>query len=1183
MRAIKASGGITIVQQIETAKYDGMPRSAKHTGTVDLELPPEEIAKQLTLFDELAAKSDDSVQNSLPAIHDPYFAILSILEKASKVNFAQYKQSTIRRRLERRMVATRSATLKEYADYLRAKPDESRMLFQDILISVTSFFRDPASFEELSSRILERVTLKEPGQPFRCWVVGCATGEEAYSIAMLVSEAMDRTGKQLPVQIFATDIDEQAMMMARKGVYPRAALEDVSPELRARYFEENPESFRIKDHLRDMIVFARHDVTHDPPFLKMDLITCRNVLIYFGSKLQEYVLRTFHFALDQTGILFLGKSETVSAAETLFDLGDKNSRIFHRSGKKGDLPRASVRQEASRETILFNQDRASTTHVDLLHSLVSSFAPDSLLIDEDYRVRHAYGDANKFLNMPKGEPSTSVLKLLPQEISIELNTLLHRAAKAHQAVHSVHKHTATIDRMVRTIQLSVVPISHEGRKEYIVCFQHATQEAGADSRTFEAIEKLSSVEQVRVLKHELLAAREHLQTVIEEHETASEEMQALNEELQSSNEELQSTNEELETTNEELQSANEELTTLNQEVNVKSSELQALNLRLQAIQNAIVYPLIMVDTKLRIIDYNPASRYLLRVSDLDQGQHIRTVAAPWDLSSVYALLEEAMQKGRDAKTQIRTGDRDFEVRIQLFRGERDRVDGAVVSFVENTELVHALDQARVHRERLSAILENTPALVTMKDATGAYIYANQRFYAMTGLTETEVVSRTDEEIFGVAAGAPLRDRDFEVLKTRAPIMAEEVIPVAGDQRVFYSSKFPLLDERQKARSICTVAVDITERTKEKHYLRMFREVVSASNAGIAILEERDSVFKTVLVSKEFAARLGAAQSEFVGVELEAFLERFLQGVRSISPSELARQLKSKTADILSINLREKDGGDEWVEVRANLMPVGDDGAQYAVLTVFDISEKVHTQRMIEAQQEEVSKFSKLASLGEVAAGISHEINTPLNVISTRTDLLRKLAVRDMLDKEKIDKASAEIDGMVHTISNVITGLRTVSGLENHKKHPNDACLLVREAARICDFRVQRQGVKLELDLPGAEIKVECFPVQIVQVLVNLINNAIDAVSGLRDRWVRVEVRGQDGKARVRVVDSGDGIDPSMAEKIMAPFFTTKKTKGGTGLGLSISRTIARRHGGELSCDTHGRNTTFVLELPMHHE
>lgn len=1202
IRAIKASGGMTFCQRLDSAKYDGMPRAAMQTGFVDFELTPEEIASQLSRLDECAARMPEPILAGSRlgvASDDPYHAVLSLLQRETKVDFTQYKQSTIRRRLERRIAATHCKTLAEYADYLRTRPDEARLLFQDILISVTSFFRDEAAFATLGDYLLGKVKKNDPTQAIRAWIVGCATGEEAYSAAILILEAMERAKKQLPFQIFATDLDEQAMLVARKGVYPRTSLAELPERIKARYFDPIDDGhYRIRDFVRDTIVFARHDVTMDPPFLKLDVISCRNVLIYFNSKLQERIIRTFHYALDMGGILFLGKSESTSAAEGLFEQADKNARVFYRSARKGDLPRSYSRTELNREAVLLNKDRGEAAGLELFHSMVASYAPDSAILDQNGHVKHLYGEANRYLNLPKGEPTVALTRLVPDRMALEFTALLHRASKTNTLARGHHKYAFGTGESQRKIQLSVAPLSHDNRREFLLSFDAIRSDA-SPSRTASSrsVKSLPLVEQLRALNEELAATREHLQTITEEHETSNEELQALNEELQSANEELQSTNEELETTNEELQSTNEELTTLNQEINVKSTELQVLNQRLQAIQNAIFYPLLVVDNELRLMEYNPAARHLFRVADSDRNHSIKHLAQQYEILPALRLAEESIVQGRDARIQLKMTGRDFEVRIQLFRGIKGQVDGAVLSFVDISELMQALQQSRLHRERFEAILDHTPALVTVKDTQGCYLFANRRFSEVLGKPLSEILDKTDEEVFGTTQGELLRERDYEVIKTRKAMRFEDCVNF-GEKSIFLlSSRFPLLDERRKAHSVCTISLDITDRILHEKQLELFRRVISESNMGLAILEGSREGLKVSFVSDRFAHRLAQSPSRLKGLDPHTTLERLLGNSRAISIAEILKKVETEGYASFTLNMAEEIGSrgpretgpaignerEDWVELKASVMHFGEPASDYMVLMLFDINEQMRMRRMLQANQDEMARFSKLATLGELAAGISHEINTPLNVISAKAQLLERLADRDQLDPQKLRKTTSEIGQMVRNIAAVIQGLKSLSGNGADTVESADVVGVVREAAGICDLRLQRFGVKLFLELPERGPLIQCNPVQIMQIFINLLNNAMDAVSELADRWIRIEFKDTANQVEIFVIDSGKGIDASLAEKIMTPFFTTKGDKNGTGLGLSLSRTIARKHGGDLSLLQGTSHTCFKLNLPKRME
>jgi two-component system CheB/CheR fusion protein len=693
------------------------------------------------------------------------------------------------------------------------------------------------------------------------------------------------------------------------------------------------------------------------------------------------------------------------------------------------------------------------------------------------------------------------------------------------------------------------------------------------------VARLPDADKVRRLQEELASTRDHLQTVIEEHETANEELQALNEEMQSSNEELQSTNEELETTNEELQSANEELTTLNQEVNVKAQELHALNTRLQAVQGALFYPLLVVDRHLKVTEFNPAAKFLFRLTEVDKGQPVARAIEQPEMRPALRLLADAVEAGRDAKLQLLAQGRHYETRVQVFRGPRDDIEGAVLMFVDNTELTQALQQTSLHRERLDAILDNTPALVTMKDTQGAYLYANRRFGEYFGLEPEAIVGRTDEDILSPTIAERLRDQDYDVIKSRQPMRFEDSIEIGGRLAHWMSSKFVLMDGARRVQSVCTVAMDITERVNADRQLRLFREVVSASNLGTVVLEQREGRFIATSVSQEFADKTGLEADALVGRDARELLAALLGLQHEATAGRIAASLEGMQSASFTLH-RQARGADSWIELRTAGVDFGEGQGRYAVLTLFDVTEQNRLKRDIEQQEEEFSRLSKLAALGEVAAGLSHELNTPLNVVSAKAALLDRLADRQKLDAAQVRRASADIEKTVKDISAIIAGLKALSGLGSAERKANDLVSLVQEASRICDFKLKRARVALELDLPKVPVLAECVGVQVVQVLINLLINAIDAVAPLEERWIRIGLAARGDHAEITVTDSGRGVDAQLAEKIMTPFFTTKRAQKGTGLGLSLSRTIARRHGGDLRLVPEHAHTRFQFDLPF---
>lgn len=1175
IRFVKAEGGIVIAQKVESAKYDGMPRAAKNTGLVDYELTPEEIAVQLAQLNyaRISGLTETPIVET-----DPYSAILRYVDRHSGVDFSLYKQNTIKRRLLRRVQATQCEDLKDYYGYLREHPKELNALSQDILISVTAFFRDIKAFQALRVQLSGLIRGKQSGESFRCWVVGCATGEEAYSVAIMVSELCEKLDVSLNIQIFATDLDEKALVHARKAIYPGKAVADMDRKLRDKYFTQIDDRFQVKRSLREIVVFAKHNVCEDPPFLNLDLLSCRNVLIYFTSDLQVRVFSTMFYSLRKDGLLFLGKSETPPASTGQFNVVDKNAKIYSRGEIKAELPRHSSHFEAKREARLIEKERDSNLGQIFFEAMVVGFAPNSVMVDQEMNVRHVYGNAGSFLNLVAGEATFSLNKLLPQEWANEANSLVQRAAKQNKAVSGRQHVWKKKGGKSLTVQMVAVPLHTSSAKTFIVNFVTAETHVEKKDKKVKGVPTAQASKRLKQAERELNDLREQLQTVIEEQETTNEELQSLNEELQSANEELQSSNEELETANEELQSSNEELTTLNQELNVKSAEILALNQTLNAVQNAMIYPIVTLDKSLRLMHFNPAARFLLHLSEQDVGTSIKSLPEFSELVTVTSSIDQVMATERESSLQLKVKDRSFEVQIQVFHGVKGKVDGCVISFVDNTEIVTSLQEAKLIKQRLSDILDNTPAMALMKDTTGVITYANRRFCRFVQSDPQAIIGLTDEDVFGSEVSARIRENDVEVIRSKKPIQVEEDVTVNGTTYTWASSKFPLLDSKGRVHSVCTISLDISDRIQREKQLELFRSVVSSATDGIVLLEKTDSSdYITMFVSKELGKSFDVKPDALLNLDIRSFFRRILTNSGEAKIAAHLKAILSESTYTTTIEVPMPKDGPIYLELRSRHPGEQD---RHMVLTFTNVTQQVLAQKTIESQQDELTRFGRYAALGEIAAGIAHEINTPLNVIITKTDLIRRLTKMEKLEPIKVSQVAVEIDQMIKNISSIVVGLKSLVAKDSTEFERTNMNQLIEDTLKVCSFRIQREGIELITKMPEERLYVDCHAVQISQILINLINNSVDAIGSSHDKkWIRVELHDGNDLVEIVVTDSGKSIDPGLAEKIMTPFFTTKKDKNGTGIGLSLSRTIAQRHRGNLTLDLKHKNTSFRIELP----
>ncbi len=686
LTAIKAEGGITFAQD-ESAKFGGMPESAIAAGSVDFILPPGEIAQELI---RIAGHSFMTGQllggPKLPEAE--VSRIFSLLRKTHGIDFTHYKVNTIDRRVRRRMALTKTDDVRQYVDLLRANPAELDLLYRDLLIQVTSFFRDPDAFEALKRDVLPAIVRETGGrQPLRVWVPGCATGEEVYSLAIAFLEVVEAGGMQYTIQIFGTDISDRAVEFARAGVYPASTVAELPEDRLRRFFTKEADSYRVTRAVRDCCIFARQDVTKDPPFSKLDLISCRNVMIYLGTVLQRRVISVFHYALRGGGYLLLGSSETIGGFGELFAPVDRKHRIYRkRESMLAPLPPAIdrfPREIAERPPMDDAAFRADNLFREADRVLLARFAPVGVIVNETLDVLQFRGRTSPFLEPPAGTASFNLLKMAREGLLGELRGAIQMAKKTNRPV---RRESIRVNSNGGSIHanIDVIPfVSPVKEKLIIVLFEEAPPEKKKTALRGKQRPTAREERQVERLKRELDATREYLQSIIEEQEAMNEELRSANEEIQSSNEELQSTNEELETAKEELQSSNEELTTLNEELENRNQELAVVNNDLVNILTAVDIPIVMLDRGLRIRRFNPGAQRALNIIHTDIGRPLSDIRTPLAIENLHEQAAEVIEtlETRELEVRDRTG-RDYSLRIRPYRTMDDKIEGAVVVLVE---------------------------------------------------------------------------------------------------------------------------------------------------------------------------------------------------------------------------------------------------------------------------------------------------------------------------------------------------------------------------------------------------------------------------------------------------------------------------------------------------------------------
>ena len=748
LRAIKGDLGMVVAQDPDTAKYDSMPRSAIATDLVDYILSPEKMPQQLIAY------ANHTTHKTVPKLvpvkgktADALQKIFIVLRSQTGHDFSAYKQNTICRRIERRMDVHRIDKISNYVRHLQENSQEVNTLFKELLIGVTNFFRDKDAFEVLKNTALPQILEGKPKDfVIRAWVAGCSSGEEAYSTAIILRECTERLKKHVGIQIFATDIDDNALETARAGVYPASISADVSAERLKRFFAAQDNVYRVRKDIREMLVFAPQDIIKDPPFTKLDLICCRNLLIYLNSALQKKLLPLFHYSLNPGGILFLGSSETTGGFADLFSPIDKKWKIFRRQGSwPGSRPVAFLVTPTIERTDAGNEEKPLEPNLRQLaeKALLDNYAPPSAIINAKGDILYIHGRTGKYLEPAPGEAQLNIYDMAREGLKLELPSAIRKAKSQKKAV--IYKGLQVrINGGTETVNLTVRPLvtSQTPSKLMIVLFEAIAplgpNEPGEKRRT--PGEKTDA--RIEALEKKLQYSNENLQTTIEELETSNEELNSTNEELQSTNEELQSTNEELETSKEEQQSLNEELMTVNSELQSKIEELTNASNDMKNLLDSTQIPTIFLDLDLCIKRFTSFATSVVNLIHTDIGRPIGDIVTKLEYGGLTedagAVLKDLVYREKEVPSK---DGRFFTVRIAPYRTLENVIDGVVITFVDITLIKNLKAE-----HRLATVVKDSNDAITVQDFAGNITAWNKGAAAMYGYREAEALNMSIKEL-----------------------------------------------------------------------------------------------------------------------------------------------------------------------------------------------------------------------------------------------------------------------------------------------------------------------------------------------------------------------------------------------------------------------------------------------------
>jgi two-component system, chemotaxis family, CheB/CheR fusion protein len=831
LAAVKAAGGITFAQDIASSKFEGMPDRAIATGCVDFILPPEAIAAELKTISRHSYVAQISPhqqpQGAVLAAteNDSLTTIFSLLKTETGVDFSGYKPATLKRRIVRRMALHSLERWDDYVVYLQTNPSELAALERDLLINVTSFFRDPVIFNALKSTVFQEILAqKSPGVAIRIWVAGCSTGEEAYSLAMCWLEYLAAREIQMPIQIFATDISETAIDLARTGFYKPAMVGGVSSDRLRRFFVEVEGGYQIGKSVRELCVFARQNLIADPPFSQLDLISCRNVMIYLGAELQKRLIPIFHYALKANSFLMLGTSESIGDFSDLFAPVDKKSKIYVRklAPRSPYLRFNSSDRALERVKPMMPIDENSQSDRDLHQAadriVLDRYAPVGVAIDNDMNIVQFRGQTGNYLEPPTGKPSFNLFKMIKPELGVELRAAVHQAKQQQEIVRQAGLQVKTAAG-VKTIEIEVIPfkIGADARPYLLVLFQESALAMAAVTPALVPSKKGKQTpvaqENTR-LQQELTATREYLESIIQEQESTNQALQVANEEILSSNEELQSTNEELETAQEELQATNEELHTINEELNSRNSELNHLNNDLQNLLSSINIPILILDGELRIRRFTALAQHIFNLIPTDLGRPFSDIQPNISIPDLGASIQSTIDTLTIVEREVQ--DRHghwYSLRIRPYRTSDNRIDGVTIGLIDIDTLKQTATIVEAARDYANAIVETVRQPLLVLDADLCVVRANQCFYESFGLipdrTERQSIFELEQGVWDLPS---LRSLLEAVIERDTDVQDFEIAQTLPSQspRILLLNVRQLRDDRQE-HSILLSIEDITAR------------------------------------------------------------------------------------------------------------------------------------------------------------------------------------------------------------------------------------------------------------------------------------------------------------------------------------------------------------------------------------
>jgi two-component system, chemotaxis family, CheB/CheR fusion protein len=1173
--AIKVAGGITFAQDEASAKYSSMPHSAVSAGCIDFVAIPKDIAKELTRIGRhpyVATVLSKPEETSEIATGSELHTLFSLLRDASGVDFANYKQSTLQRRIKRRMVLHHLEELKDYVRYIRTNPRELDELYSEILIHVTGFFRDPEAFNVLRTTVFPAFfkDRKPDDGPVRIWIPGCSTGEEVYSIAIAVNEYIWEEARNLKVafagakavQIFATDISDISLDRARSGLYTEAAVAEVSAERLKRFFVKLEKGYQVDKPLREMCIFAKQNIAKDPPFSNLDLISCRNLLIYLGPVLQKRVIPTLHYALKPNGYLMLGGSENLGAFSDHFTLVDKKYRIYQKTQTAAPLITYFAGVDYSfRKPQTSRPQRMPTTEAPLDREvdrmLANRFIPASIVVNDEMEIVQFRGRTGAYLEPAAGHPTFSLSRMAREGLLVDLRSALTKAKKDDAIVRRERVRMKS-NGGTREVNLEVIPIRGQGTPErfYIVVFQDAKNQAAhpvtkPSGGGEQAKNAPLSLENER-LHREISQLREQLQALIEDHQSTAEEYKSANEEVLSTNEELQSTNEELETAKEELQSSNEELTTVNEELQNRNTELSLANNDLLNLFGNVNIPVVMVGNDLRIRRFTSPAQKLLNLIPADFGRRLGQIRPNADLDDLEQIVQDTIDSTVLHEREVREKDGTwYLMRVRPYKTSENKIEGAVISFQDIDALKRSLEQSRHYAD---ALIESAREAILVLDHNLRVTAANSAFYGKFEVSKEDTEGHLIYELGNRQWDIPkLRELLGKITEQNTRVDDFEVqhdFPNLGPRTMLLNAR--RMELQPGGHMIFLSIEDITDKKKQLEELKLHAALLEMANETVLVRDLEGTIHFWNRGAEEV---YGWTKAEALG----KLVPELLQSQYPVPFDEIREQLfRTGRWEGELVHVR-RDGEKRIVNSRWALQK--DDQGNSIVL---EINSDITERKQSEENLRQLSGYLMRVQ-DEERRRIARELHD-----STGQKLVAAKLNLEAIAKDGKGKAAPAKDSLNQTIKlvdEVTRDIRTVAQL----LHPPllDEAGLISATRWLVDGFSDRSKIQVDLVLPPDIGRLpENVEIALFRVIQESLNN-VHRHSGAKK--ATIELRRNAQHVTLEISDNGKGLPVGLLSE-------TGQTRA-FGVGILGMKERLAQLGGRLEVNSSKKGTTIKAVVP----